>query len=91
MECYRKSVAERVHDLYFNECILLDDYIFLQCFIHLMMIFFRLKEHVAVKNNLPILIFPEGTCINNTSIMMFKKGSFEVGATIYPIAIKVRQ
>ena len=31
-----------------------------------------------------------GTCINNTSIMMFKKGSFEVGGTIYPVAIKVR-
>ena len=30
-----------------------------------------------------------GTCVNNTSIMMFKKGSFEIGATIYPVAIKV--
>ena len=30
-----------------------------------------------------------GTCINNTSIMMFKKGSFEIGGTIYPVAIKV--
>lgn len=30
-----------------------------------------------------------GTCINNTSIMMFKKGSFEIGSTIYPVAIKV--
>ena len=30
-----------------------------------------------------------GTCINNTSIMMFKKGSFEIGGTIYPAAIKV--
>ncbi|CAD5118022.1 DgyrCDS6763 [Dimorphilus gyrociliatus] len=48
----------------------------------------RLKEHVSDINKLPILIFPEGTCINNTSIMMFKKGSFEVGSTIYPVAIK---
>lgn len=31
-----------------------------------------------------------GTCINNTSVMMFKKGSFEIGATVYPVAIKVR-
>lgn len=30
-----------------------------------------------------------GTCVNNTSVMMFKKGSFEIGATIYPVAIKV--
>ncbi|EMP30387.1 Glycerol-3-phosphate acyltransferase 3 [Chelonia mydas] len=48
----------------------------------------RLREHVAAKNKLPILIFPEGTCINNTSVMMFKKGSFEIGGTIYPVAIK---
>lgn len=26
--------------------------------------------------------------MNNTSIMMFKKGSFEVGGVIYPVAIK---
>lgn len=32
-----------------------------------------------------------GTCINNTSVMMFKKGSFEIGATIYPVAMKVPQ
>uniref|UniRef100_A0A8C8AS64 Phospholipid/glycerol acyltransferase domain-containing protein n=1 Tax=Otus sunia TaxID=257818 RepID=A0A8C8AS64_9STRI len=48
----------------------------------------RKKEHVADKAKLPILIFPEGTCINNTSVMMFKKGSFEVGGTIHPVAIK---
>nr|XP_023406700.1 glycerol-3-phosphate acyltransferase 4 [Loxodonta africana] len=48
----------------------------------------RLTEHVKDKSKLPILIFPEGTCINNTSVMMFKKGSFEIGATVYPVAIK---
>eukprot|EP00064_Thunnus_orientalis_P012685 superscaffoldBa00001975_g12720 len=48
----------------------------------------RLTDHVNDKTKLPILIFPEGTCINNTSVMMFKKGSFEIGATIYPVAIK---
>lgn len=48
----------------------------------------RLKEHVDNPHKLPILVFPEGTCINNTSVMMFKKGSFEVGTTIYPIAMK---
>uniref|UniRef100_A0AAR2IWG6 Phospholipid/glycerol acyltransferase domain-containing protein n=1 Tax=Pygocentrus nattereri TaxID=42514 RepID=A0AAR2IWG6_PYGNA len=48
----------------------------------------RLKDHVADKTKQPILIFPEGTCINNTSVMMFKKGSFDIGATIYPVAIK---
>uniref|UniRef100_A0A8D0A9W1 1-acylglycerol-3-phosphate O-acyltransferase 9, like n=1 Tax=Sander lucioperca TaxID=283035 RepID=A0A8D0A9W1_SANLU len=48
----------------------------------------RLQDHVNDKTKLPILIFPEGTCVNNTSVMMFKKGSFEIGATIYPVAIK---
>ena len=50
--------------------------------------FRRLQEHVTDPEKLPILIFPEGTCINNTSIMQFKKGSFEVGGAIYPVAIK---
>ncbi|PAV57308.1 hypothetical protein WR25_20382 [Diploscapter pachys] len=48
----------------------------------------RLREHVEDESKLPIIIFPEGTCINNTSVMMFKKGSFEIGSTIYPIAVK---
>ena len=48
----------------------------------------RMREHVQDKKNNPILIFPEGTCINNTSVMMFKKGCFEVETTIYPVAIK---
>ncbi|XP_023720227.1 glycerol-3-phosphate acyltransferase 3 isoform X3 [Cryptotermes secundus] len=48
----------------------------------------RLRQHVSDPRNPPILIFPEGTCINNTSVMQFKKGSFEVGSVIYPVAIK---
>ncbi|KAL7671720.1 hypothetical protein ACOME3_006624 [Neoechinorhynchus agilis] len=36
----------------------------------------------------PLLLFPEGTCINNTTVMMFKKGAFELGCPVYPIAIK---
>ncbi|KAK5650300.1 hypothetical protein RI129_001329 [Pyrocoelia pectoralis] len=48
----------------------------------------KLKEHISNTQNPPILIFPEGTCINNTSVMQFKKGSFEIGSVIYPVAIK---
>ena len=49
----------------------------------------KMREHIKTKDNLPILIFPEGTCINNTSVMMFKKGCFEITeAPIYPVAIK---
>ena len=48
----------------------------------------RLKEHVSSKENFPILIFPEGTCINNSAVMMFKKGSFEATDRVCPVAIK---
>ncbi|XP_063696911.1 glycerol-3-phosphate acyltransferase 3-like [Culicoides brevitarsis] len=48
----------------------------------------RLREHVSESTNPPILIFPEGTCINNTSVMQFKKGCFEVDSVIFPVAIK---
>lgn len=48
----------------------------------------RLREHVSLKSNLPVLIFPEGTCINNSAVMMFRKGSFETNAPICPVAIK---
>uniref|UniRef100_A0AAR2JW52 Phospholipid/glycerol acyltransferase domain-containing protein n=1 Tax=Pygocentrus nattereri TaxID=42514 RepID=A0AAR2JW52_PYGNA len=39
-------------------------------------------------NTILLLFLHTGTCINNTSVMMFKKGSFEIGGTIYPVAIK---
>jgi glycerol-3-phosphate O-acyltransferase 3/4 len=47
-----------------------------------------MRDHIEEKVNQPILIFPEGTCINNTSVMMFKKGCFEIETVIYPVAIK---
>ncbi|XP_062506007.1 glycerol-3-phosphate acyltransferase 3-like isoform X2 [Corticium candelabrum] len=48
----------------------------------------RLQQHVSTSGNNPILIFPEGTCINNEGVFMFKKGCFDVGATVYPVAMK---
>lgn len=48
----------------------------------------RLREHSHDPTKPPILIFPEGTCINNSAVMQFKKGSFEVDSVIYPVAIK---
>lgn len=63
---------------------------FIFCFvINTYYVLCRLKKHVSDPANPPILIFPEGTCINNTSVMQFKKGSFEVDTVIYPVAIKV--
>ena len=48
----------------------------------------RLRQHAQDPTKPPILIFPEGTCINNSAVMQFKKGSFEVDSVIYPVAIK---
>jgi glycerol-3-phosphate O-acyltransferase 3/4 len=48
----------------------------------------KIKEHVEDDSKLPLLLFPEGTCVNNDYCVMFKKGAFEIGATVYPIAIK---
>uniref|UniRef100_A0A672ZK82 Glycerol-3-phosphate acyltransferase 3-like n=1 Tax=Sphaeramia orbicularis TaxID=375764 RepID=A0A672ZK82_9TELE len=45
------------------------------------------SSHISVSSDLWSLV-STGTCVNNTSVMMFKKGSFEIGATIYPVAIK---
>jgi glycerol-3-phosphate O-acyltransferase 3/4 len=51
---------------------------------------FRIKQHVNNEKNLPLLLFPEGVCVNNEYCVMFKKGAFELGATVYPIAIKYK-
>ena len=48
----------------------------------------RMKEHVQAANTTPLLIFPEGTCVNNEYCVMFKRGAFDLGATVCPIAIK---
>ena len=48
----------------------------------------RMKEHVEAADTTPLLIFPEGTCVNNEYCVMFKRGAFDLGATVCPIAIK---
>ncbi|XP_068139776.1 glycerol-3-phosphate acyltransferase 3-like [Drosophila tropicalis] len=47
-----------------------------------------LRLHVGTNDRPPILIFPEGTCINNTAVMQFKKGSFTVSNVVYPVAVR---
>lgn len=48
----------------------------------------RLRTHTDTEGSLPVLMFPEGVCINNSAVFQFSKGSFEAGADIYPIAMK---
>jgi len=47
-----------------------------------------ISQYVSDNSKLPLLLFPEGTCVNNDYCIMFKKGAFEIGATVYPVAIK---
>ncbi|XP_001355044.1 glycerol-3-phosphate acyltransferase 3 [Drosophila pseudoobscura] len=47
-----------------------------------------LRQHMQSPDKPPILLFPEGTCINNTAVMQFKKGSFAVSDVVYPVAIR---
>eukprot|EP01133_Synstelium_polycarpum_P018239 gene18239-21823_t len=48
-----------------------------------------ISKHIDNEANDPILIFPEGVCVNNHYCVMFKKGAFDLpGVIIYPIAIK---
>ncbi|KMT01265.1 hypothetical protein BVRB_9g212830 [Beta vulgaris subsp. vulgaris] len=48
----------------------------------------KLREHAHGADNNPLLIFPEGTCVNNEYTVMFKKGAFELDVTVCPVAIK---
>ncbi|GBG34725.1 Glycerol-3-phosphate acyltransferase 3 [Hondaea fermentalgiana] len=48
----------------------------------------KLKEHALDPDQNPLLVFPEGTCVNNEYIIQFKKGIFEIGVPVVPVAIK---
>lgn len=50
----------------------------------------KLKEHIADVHNPRLLLFPEGTCVNNEYCVQFKRGAFSLGdeVEVCPIAIK---
>lgn len=50
----------------------------------------KIREHISKADNNPLLIFPEGTCVNNRYCVMFKRGAFDIGAKVYPIAIRYK-
>ena len=47
----------------------------------------KIKKHIQ-ENKSPMLIFPEGTCVNNDYILLFQKGAFELDSLICPVGIK---
>ena len=54
----------------------------------------EIKRHVKLNAQYgndhykPLLIYPEGTCVNNKYTVMFHKGAFELDCWVCPIAIK---
>jgi glycerol-3-phosphate O-acyltransferase 3/4 len=47
-----------------------------------------MKKHVHNTQSVPLLIFPEGTCVNNEYTVLFQKGAFALDAHVVPCAIK---
>ena len=47
-----------------------------------------MREHVENVDNTPLLLFPEGTCVNNEYTVLFQKGAFDLGVKVAPVAIK---
>lgn len=51
----------------------------------------RILSHIDDLSKPPLMIFPEGVCVNNEYIVMFKKGVFEIeDVEICPIALKYK-
>ncbi|KAJ3021088.1 hypothetical protein HKX48_009261 [Thoreauomyces humboldtii] len=48
----------------------------------------KMREHVHKPNSVPLLIFPEGTCVNNDYTVLFHKGAFDLDAVVAPVAIR---
>uniref|UniRef100_T1JUC3 Phospholipid/glycerol acyltransferase domain-containing protein n=2 Tax=Tetranychus urticae TaxID=32264 RepID=T1JUC3_TETUR len=48
----------------------------------------RLQARASDPSSYPLVIFPEGTCTTTDRILRFRKGSFELDCSVYPIAIK---
>ena len=46
------------------------------------------EAHARDPTRIPLLVFPEGTCVNNEFVVQFKKGVFELGVPVCPISIK---
>lgn len=56
-----------------------------------LLIFPEGRKHCSVYQTIfNIFFFSSGTCVNNDHICMFKKGAFELGAEIIPVAIKYK-
>ena len=48
-----------------------------------------LRERVTSRDKWPqLLMFPEGTCTNKSSLISFKRGAFTVGVPVQPVVVR---
>lgn len=50
----------------------------------------KIQAHIW-SNKSPLVIFPEGTCVNNKYTVLFQKGAFSLGIPIFPVSIKYKK
>ncbi|KAI5148973.1 glycerol-3-phosphate O-acyltransferase 3/4 [Enteropsectra breve] len=50
----------------------------------------KVREHVK-RSEFPMLIFPEGTCVNNRAVLLFQKGAFDLDAKVFPVAVRFKK
>lgn len=53
-------------------------------------VFCKMKKHAYTLDSVPMIIFPEGTCVNNKYTVLFQKGAFNLDCAVVPVAIKYR-
>ncbi|EPR78448.1 1-acyl-sn-glycerol-3-phosphate acyltransferase [Spraguea lophii 42_110] len=46
----------------------------------------RIKQLVSISKS-PLLIFPEGVCVNNKYSVLFQRGAFDLGVKVVPVAL----
>ncbi|KRH93233.1 putative phosphate acyltransferase [Pseudoloma neurophilia] len=50
----------------------------------------KIEKHINLLQT-PMLLFPEGTCVNNKYTVMFQKGVFQLNIVICPVIIKYKR
>lgn len=51
----------------------------------------KMRKHVYNIDSVPMMVFPEGTCVNNKYTVLFQKGAFDLDCAVVPVAIKYRR
>lgn len=47
-----------------------------------------MREHIKQPHRVPLLLFPEGTCINGDYVVRFSKAAFDLDGSVYPVVMQ---